>query len=284
MISATTHDAIVLKSQEQNRQSNPLLEKNIDRKIQVIDEVCHQALLGNLPMFIPKVPARDVKVVAMSHMPDKPGLSTLAGQARLLHDLASIELQAMELGFRTLVEFWAVSPPEFQEQLVEIIRDEARHLSLCLQSLKGLGFRWGDWPTHLALWSCVSKDDTLIQRIMIVHRYLEGSGLDAGDKILRRLTGSLGSSGTRDIVKTISDEEVGHVLFGSRWFVELCRRSRKDPDREFEAITNQVFPRLPRRLEKLNKGLRKAAGFSDGEINTLLDVQSRQRKKGSRNE
>ncbi|MEO0336753.1 MAG: DUF455 family protein, partial [Pseudomonadota bacterium] len=227
--------------------SNPLLAKSVWDKLRVIEQSCHSALVGQRLFEVPEIPGRDIEVCAASQLPPKPGLSSEEGHARLLHDLASIELQAMELGFRTLVELSSDAPSCFREQLGEIILDEARHLRLCLEQIQRLGFEWGDWPSHLGLWSCVCADDSLLERLVIVHRYLEGSGLDASDKIHRRLSGTL-IPGTGEVVKLIAEEEVGHVLFGSKWFREFCQLDPSifDSELEFKRIVGEVFPRLPR--------------------------------------
>jgi len=253
-----------------------LYEPDIWRKLQLIEEDCHQALTRSEKQKLPKTPARDIHVCALSQLPPKPGFSTIEGQARLLHDLASIELQAMELGLRTLVEYQEQSSKEFKEQLVNIILDEAKHLKMCLTQIQSLGFRWGDWPSHLGLWACVSEQDSFSERLILVHRYLEGSGLDAGEKILRRLSGSV-RKGTLEVVKTISEEELGHVRFGSDWFKSVCQNANLDTDQEFKRILTELYPRLPRRLERLNYEIRKQVGFSDEEIKMLEQIQSWQK-------
>ena len=171
----------------------------------------------NVPIF----PARDISLLAPKELPEKKGLSFKEGQARLLHDLASIELQAMELGLRTLVEF-PDAPKEFREQLWEITLSESEHLEMCLTEIEGLGFKWGDWPVHCALWSATGSHDSLLDRVLIVHRFLEGSGLDAGETILRRLKG-VDAKPVQKAAEKIFSDEIGHVEFGSRWYRNICK-------------------------------------------------------------
>lgn len=217
---------------------------------------------------------RDVQVVAPAELPPKPGLASKVGQARLLHDLASIELQAMELAVRTLTEF-PEAHPEFRSELAEIAMDEGRHFSLCLKGIEALGFRWGDWPAHISLWNTVGAEDTLLDRILIVHRYLEGSGLDAGDSILRRLTGVPGRA-MKDIVNVIVREEVRHVAFGSRWYRTVAEENGVDPERDFARRIERIARVAPRR-ERLARDLRLRAGFTLGEISALEECQWRLR-------
>jgi uncharacterized ferritin-like protein (DUF455 family) len=236
-------------------------------------------LLNLEPRYLvetPLQPARDVAIVRLHELPPKPGLSTLQGQARLLHDLASIELQAMELGLRTLTEY-PDAPKEFREQLAEITRSEGEHLKLCFEAIEACGAKWGDWPVHVSLWEAATHGEELIHRILVVHRHLEGSGLDAGDSILRRLSG-VASKLTRTSVKRIVDEEVGHVDFGSQWYREICKLEKRDADREFKERMPQIMMQTPRN-EKLDRIRRQAAGFSIDEIDFLevLQIKNRER-------
>lgn len=238
---------------------------NVWEKIQNIEKSCEDALKLSSPYLVPEDPARDVPVLHPKFHPAKKGFSTIEGQARMLHDLASIELQAMELGVRTLVEY-PEAPQGFREELMAVTVSEAQHLRMCLEGIESLGFKWGDWPVHMALWRAVNVEDTLLDRILIVHRYLEGSGLDAGDTLIRRLEGTAGKDTIQKIVKQINFEEIGHVDFGSRWYREICRKEKLDPSQDFPERMDSLRQRLPKRIEPLNRDLRIKAGFSEEEI------------------
>ena len=74
-------------------------------KIKAIEDAVQAALTGQ-SLTIPSTPAREAAVsIPPSQHPPKKGFASAEGRARLLHDLANIELQAMELGLRTLFEF-----------------------------------------------------------------------------------------------------------------------------------------------------------------------------------
>ncbi len=248
---------------------------DIRTKIKALDESLH--LLLRQPdadlsgaKWVTDGPDRDVEVLPLSQLPPRAGLASAAGQARLLHDLANIELQAMELGLRTLGEF-PEAPTEFREELAKITRSEGEHLLLCLDGLEELGAKWGDWPVHLALWQAASCSQNLIDRILVVHRHLEGTGLDAGDSILRRLTGVSEKRVVLRTVEQIVREEVGHVEFGSRWYRQICRLEKVDPDEVFRTRMPNILAAIPRR-EKLALELRQRAGFSQDEIHVLERV------------
>src|SRR4051812_47649817 len=193
---------------QESSQTQVLVETSVRCKLEQVD-ACLERLLRGSTITVPSEPGRDVQIRPIRELPPKKGLSFREGQARLLHDLASIELQAMELGLRTLAEF-PEAPKAFREELAQVTFEESRHLRLCLEGMLELEMPWGSFPTHLGLWQSVSADDSLLDRILIVHRYLEGSGLDASDTLLRRLSGVKGSVAVR-AVEVIRREEVGHV-------------------------------------------------------------------------
>ncbi len=238
--------------------------ENINHKIQHLRQNANEIFLQKTKYQMPIVPARDALVLEFKAHPPKKGFSSREGQARMLHDLASIELQAMELGLRTLLEF-----PEaedlFKEELLAITLSESTHLEMCLNEIQNLGFSWGDWPINCGLWSAVSSEDSLLDRLLIVHRYLEGSGLDAGDTLLKRLAG-VDAAPVQKVLKIINDEEVDHVLFGSKWYLEFCKKIKLDPEKDFQKRMDRLRGSLPKRVGALNHELRKRAGFTEKEI------------------
>ena len=249
-----------------------LAEPSVHLKLKALDEALHGLLNGH-SMAVPNTPGRDLEIVPIRALPAKKGLSQKEGQARLLHDLASIELQAMELGLRTLAEF-PNAPRAFREELAEITADEGEHLGLCLKAMEDLGLPWGTYPAHLGLWESVAPTDSLLDRIAIVHRYLEGSGLDASDTILRRLSGVKGNA-AMNAVRTIRRDEMGHVQFGSRWYHDLAKAEGLEPSHDFAERLKRLFHRVPRRLEPVVTETRLQAGFTLTEIEALNDLRAR---------
>ncbi len=167
---------------------------------------------------------------------------------------------------RTLCEYPEANL-EFRQELAELALSEGRHLELCLNHLEWLGSHWGNWDVHLSLWNMVGCEDSLIDRILIVHRYLEGSGLDAGESILRRLCG-VASKSVRSVVGVIVNEEIDHVRFGSLWYREFCESEHLDPEREFATRMERIARLAPRR-EKISRELRIKGGFSEVELEVL---------------
>lgn len=251
-------------------------EPQVFRKIEMLRQHSNEILETSQAQLLTQgfLPSRDAEMVHPKKHPAKPGFSTPSGQARMLHDLASIELQAMELGLRTLTEF-AEAPIPFKDELMNITLSESTHLEMCLIEIEKLGHRWGDWPIHQSLWRATSEEDSLLDRILIVHRYLEGSGLDAGDTLMRRLA-FVDCPTIKKAVGQITSEEIGHVEFGSRWYRKLCLQDKIDANFDFPNRMNKLLVQLPKRLEPVAVDIRKQAGFSEDEILYLQDLRQRQ--------
>ena len=264
--------------------ANPLRTKNVELKIK-----SSKSLLEDYDFFkaiflkdcesqkftVPLRPFRDVEVKKASELPKRKGLSYLEGKKRLIHDLASIELQAMELGFRTLFEFFKNPdiPEEFFKELSHITYEETLHLELCLNTLKEYGSEWGDFPVHLGLWSVSKQTDSLIERLLKVHRYLEGSGLDASFSLLGKVKTLNEAKPLVKLISRIAHDEISHVAFGSKWFVKFCEDKGLDRAVECKRILRQEKYCLPRRKERINELLRLDAGFTKEEIFIFLEEQ-----------
>lgn len=246
-------------------------EHNIYKKIKLVRDSAVVIAKNTEIIQMPILPARDIDALEFKLHPPKKGFSTKEGQARMLHDLASIELQAMELGLRTLLEFPNESQ-QFKEELYALTLSESEHLEMCLTEIESLGFQWGDWPVNCGLWQSVSSKDSLLDRLLIVHRYLEGSGLDAGDTLLRRLAG-VDAKPVQKAVQIINTEEIGHVQFGTRWYIENCKMNGLNPGDDFPQRMDRLRGVLPKRINPLNHDLRRQAGFTDEEILYLENLR-----------
>lgn len=255
---------------------NPLDEPDVCLKVEYAKKILNPLNLKDFCEFtVPKAPSRDVEVLMASRLPKKKGLSYLEGKTRLIHDLASIELQAMELGVRTLIEFSKDPdvPGEFLEDLATVTYEEALHLGLCLETLKEYGSEWGKYPVHLGLWNVSRAKDSLIERLLKVHRYLEGSGLDASFSLLKRVKSVGDSKPLVKLISRIAHDELSHVQFGSRWYVWFCEKKGLSRISECKRILKEERHLLPRRRERINEELRIKAGFIKEEILIFSEEQ-----------
>ena len=86
-------------------------------------------------------------------MPRRGKAQTLAGRIALLHAIAHIELNAVDLAADILVRFPdAGAPLEFYNDWLGVLDDEAKHFLLMSDRLTALGAAYGDLPAHDGLW------------------------------------------------------------------------------------------------------------------------------------
>jgi uncharacterized ferritin-like protein (DUF455 family) len=167
---------------------------------------------------------------------------TLKRPEVLLHAIAHIELNAIDLAWDLIARFREQSMPStFFDDWVRVADDEARHFLLLEQRLRELGSFYGEWPAHDGLWE--AAEDTrhdLRARLAIVPLVLEARGLDVTPAMIQRFR-SAGDKITAEILETILAEEIDHVRAGHRWFEALCRSHNQEPSAHFKHLLRQHY-------------------------------------------
>lgn len=195
------------------------------------------------------------------------------GRGMLLHALAHIEFNAINLALDLIVRFEGM-PPGFYLDWMKVAQEEAYHHSLLCERLRHYGIEYGDYPAHDGLWQMAEKTkDSLIARLALVPRLLEARGLDVSPAIRQKLDAA-GDRESALVLDVILRDEIGHVAIGNRWFNELCQQSRVDPITAFENCLEQYMSPKPR--SPFNFEARKQAGFSDAELEWLLHLEQEQ--------
>ena len=188
-------------------------------------EVCGEKYLDTM-RTLPNRPARPEKprLVSPKEVPS-PKNSPLGPTAHVVHGLAHVELNAVDLAWDTVARFASlrgVLPDQFFIDFAHVADDESRHLLWCLQRLEELGVSYGDVPAHDVLWEgAEATADDPLARLAVVPCMQEARGLDAGPRLAERLVGH-GDNVSAAIVRRISEEELGHVAVGAAWFREVC--------------------------------------------------------------
>ncbi|PON35368.1 Ferritin-like superfamily [Parasponia andersonii] len=202
--------------------------------------------LENLPLGVaepPSRPARPTKpeLVSPKEIP-APKISGLPLNAYMLHNLAHVELNAIDLAWDTVVRFSPFSETlgeGFFADFAHVADDESRHFSWCSQRLAELGFKYGDLPAHNLLWrECEKTSDSVAARLAAIPLVQEARGLDAGPRLVQRLVG-FGDLRTSSIVARIADEEVAHVAVGVDWFVDVCQKLGRVPCFTFKDLLKE---------------------------------------------
>jgi len=178
----------------------------------------------------PNRPARPDRP-ELVHPKDVPSPKTcpLGMSAAMIHNVAHIELNAIDLAWDTVARFSALAadrggdrgdgnlinlPVDFFADFARVADDESRHLGWCLQRLGEMGVRYGDIPAHNVLWEgAESTAGSLPARLAVVPCMQEARGLDAGPRLAAKLQGR-GDNRSAAVVSRISEEEIAHVAVG----------------------------------------------------------------------
>lgn len=193
-------------------------------------------------------------------------MRTELGRAAMIHALAHIEFNAINLALDTIWRF-AEMPEAFYADFLRVAKEEALHFVTLAAHLATLGFQYGDFPAHNGLWEMAerTKDDVLA-RIALVPRMLEARGLDATPAVQRKLA-QAGDRAAAQILDVILRDEIGHVAIGNRWFAWLCAEQKIDPIVTHVALAAHY--RAPKQHPPFNLDARRAAGFSERELAAL---------------
>jgi uncharacterized ferritin-like protein (DUF455 family) len=212
----------------------------------------------------PEVP----RLVAPRDLPRR-SLATEEGRAALVHAVAHIEFNAIDLAWDAVARFRGM-PEAYYRDWVGVATDEARHFSLLSARLAELGHAYGDFDAHAGLWDmAVKTSDSCLARMALVPRVLEARGLDVTPGMIARLR-AVDDARTVDILEVILREEVEHVAAGSRWFAWCCAREGVEPQPTFEALIATHFRGALR--GPFNAEARLRAGFTQAELARLDEL------------
>lgn len=213
------------------------------------------------------VPGRPGRPLLVPHTQLKRGsLNTRAGHAALLHAVAHIEFNAINLALDAVWRF-AGMPGAYYRDWAQVAREEAYHFGLMRDHLARLGCAYGDFPAHDALWRMTQRTaGDVLARMALVPRTLEARGLDASPPMQARLQG-IGDTEGVAVLEIILRDEIGHVAVGNRWYRWLCERAGLDPVAHHEVLAKRY--EAPRLHPPFNDEARRQAGFDEAELAAL---------------
>lgn len=220
--------------------------------------------IGSKDSILPGRPAKPELV--LPKLVPKRRMDTPEGRAGLLHSLAHIEFNAMNLALDAIWRFPDM-PKEYYEDWLKVAKEEASHFSLVNEHLHALGFSYGDFPAHNSLWEMVERTtDSVIARMALVPRTMEARGLDAVPAIRDRFR-QIKETRAVEILEIILNDEIGHVLIGNRWFNFLCVKDNLSPITAYRELAAKY--RAPVLKGPFNMAARKRAGFTTEELSLL---------------
>lgn len=209
----------------------------------------------------PDRPARPESPILLppNKMP-KRSYGGVQGRIGLLHALAHIELNAIDLAWDIIARFTHEAlPDQFFADWVKVAVDEARHFLLLDDRLRALGSYYGALPAHDGLWQAAEKTaHSLPARLTIVPMTLEARGLDTTPPTIDKLRRN-NDEATVAVLQVIFTDEIDHVAIGCRWFAECCDRAKIDPAVEYARLVERHFP--ARLKPPFNDEARAQAGF-----------------------
>ena len=192
----------------------------------------------------PSRPSRPQRPALRSpkEMPKRRAFGSVAGRVALLHALAHIELNAIDLAWDLVARFSGERLPRaFFDNWVAVAAEEALHFELLTRRLAEFGAAYGDLPAHDGLWeSATATADDLLARLAVVPLVLEARGLDVTPEMAATLD-RVGDPQSAAVLRRIYRDEIEHVAAGMRWLGWLCDKRRLAPDAAFRECVRRFF-------------------------------------------
>ena len=197
---------------------------------------------------------------------EKRSMRTPEGRAALIHALAHIEFNAINLALDAVWRF-ADMPIQYYADWLKVAAEEAYHFELLNGYLLNMGYQYGDFKGHNSLWEMAERTKAdVLARIALVPRTMEARGLDASPPLRNKFV-QIGDTDAADILAIILRDEIGHVAIGNYWFNWLCGQRALEPIATYDALARQYH--APAMRKPLNLEARRQAGFTDEELALL---------------
>ena len=217
--------------------------------------------------------ANKCTIVEPKALKTRKDFNTKKGLASLVHAIAHIEYSAIDLALDAVYRY-AHMNQAYKIDWLNVAKDEIRHYLMLEKLLHELGFKYGDFTVHSGLFDAsVNTAKNHLDRMAIIPRYYEASGLDVTPQILKKLDNKRKLPFVKklmNILDIIYVEEIEHVQKGDYWFKSLCKEKNKDINIYFEILDKYNI--LDKHRPHINIEARKKAGFSCVEINLLGSV------------
>ena len=199
------------------------------------------------------------------------GLGSAEGRVALLHSLAHIEFNAINLALDAVYRFRDM-PPAYVDDWLRVASDEGEHFLLLHERLGALGSHYGALPAHDGLWDMARRTEhDVLVRMALVPRILEARGLDVAPPMIERLERA-GDAPSAAILQRIYTDEITHVEVGNRWFRHLCEARALDGRAVFRDLLrgpNSAYLRGP-----YNREARLLAGFDAAELALIAEMEA----------
>jgi uncharacterized ferritin-like protein (DUF455 family) len=247
-------------------------------KIALGREIAADWRAGRLPIgagpMPPPRPARPARPALRPprDMPKRRSGGAVESRVALLHALAHIELNALDLAWDLIARFGTADlPAGFFDDWVGVADEEAGHHALLARRLADFGAAFGDLPAHDGLWQAAEATaGDFLARLAVVPLVLEARGLDVTPGMIASLD-KAGDGASAEVLRIIYRDEIGHVAIGRRWFDAICRARGLAPGAAFPELVRRHFKGVLKR--PFNTEGRDLAGLPAGFYEGLADLE-----------
>jgi len=226
-------------------------------------------LLFDKPSYVNKC-----TIVEPRELKTRKDFDTAEGLAVLVHAIAHIEYSAIDLALDAVYRYPDM-PNAYKLDWLEVAEDEIRHFYMLQELLDELGYVYGDFPVHCGLFDAsMNTAEKLIDRMAIIPRYYEASGLDVNPQIIKRLDNKRKLPLVKkliDALNIIYQEEIVHVQKGDYWFKYLCKKQGLNISVYFDIL--EQYKLLDKHRPHVNVAARQDAGFSCPELKKLGNIE-----------
>ena len=238
-------------------------------------EYCNQSKVSTPDDFEPLIfekpsYASRCQIVDPRELPARKDFDNPEGLATLIHAITHIEYSAIDLALDAVYRFPDM-PMEYKVDWLVVASDEIRHYKMLEELLEELNYKYGDFPVHCGLFDAAEHTaGSILDRMAIIPRYYEASGLDVNPQIIKKLDNKRKKPIVKkliDALNVIYDEEIDHVYKGDKWFKFLCSEKGLNEDVYFEIL--ERYKLMSKHRPHINVDARKEAGFSCNEIKKL---------------
>ncbi|TAL00873.1 MAG: ferritin-like domain-containing protein [Rhodospirillaceae bacterium] len=189
----------------------------------------------------PSRPARPERPILLSPGAMPKRSTGPKGRIALIHALAHIEFNAIDLAWDIVVRFGSQMPRAFLDDWIAIAAEEARHFAMLADRLSIWGAAYGDLPAHDSLWEAAQlTQDDLSARLVLVPLTLEARGIDITPQTATRFRNA-GDTDTAAVLEAICADEIKHLAAGIRWFEYTCAHTARDPQAAYREILATTF-------------------------------------------
>ncbi len=209
-------------------------------------------------------------IVDPRQLPARKDFDNPEGLATLVHAITHIEYSAVDLALDAVYRFPEM-PMEYKIDWLVVAEDEIRHFKMLQEILDTLEYKYGDFPVHCGLFDAAEHTGhSILDRMAIIPRYYEASGLDVNPQIIKKLDNKRKNPIVKKLIDSLNiiyDEEIDHVHKGDKWFKYLCKKEGLEESVYFDIL--ERYKLLSKHRPHINVDARKEAGFTCHEIKKL---------------